>query len=159
MSFKAARVSRSSSIVLDGPIEKVFPLFGPVREKEWAEGWNPQIIYSVSSEVEEHMIFQTYGAYGGEETYTWAITQFNPGQYRIEYTVSTAKRIWFIRVECEGYDTKTLATITYTYTGLSAEGNELNKEAIEKMYARDLKDWEEALNYYLNHGKLLTRNH
>ena len=127
-----------------------------MREKEWAEGWNPEIIYSDDAEIEEHMIFKTSNAHAAEKEYTWVVTQFNPLDYLVEYTVSTPQRIWFIRVACESFEKQTSATVTYTYTGLSDEGNNLNREALEKMYARDLKDWEEAINHYLSTGKQLA---
>ena len=31
-----------------------------------------------------------------------------------------------------------------------------NRDHIERMYARNLADWEEAINYYLNTGDLLN---
>jgi hypothetical protein len=42
----AKRISRSSTITLNAPLEKVFPLFGPIKEMEWAEGWQPEIMYT-----------------------------------------------------------------------------------------------------------------
>lgn len=153
--FTAERISKCSTILLNGSMEKVFPLFGPVLEKEWAYGWNPEIIYSVFGEVEEHMIFRTKAHHAPEDFYTWVITQYDPDQHHIEYTVSTPNRIWFIGVQCKASDGKTIATVCYTYTGLNETGNQLNRAALEKMFADDLKDWEEALNYYLANGKIL----
>jgi hypothetical protein len=152
--FKAERIQKSALFVVNAPIEKTFPLFGPIREKEWAAGWEPQIIYSTNSEVEEHMIFRTNGGYHqGEGDYLWVVTQFKPTDFFVEYTVSTSNRIWFISVKCEPNDKKTNVTVTYIYTGLNDQGNELNKAALERMYAHNLKDWEEAINYYLATGK------
>lgn len=78
MKFKAERISKRSTIELNGPIEKVFPLFGPVLEKEWAMGWDPEIIYSTSCLVEEHMIFRTQSNNTMEEYFTWTVTQYDP---------------------------------------------------------------------------------
>ena len=36
--FESKRISRTSIITLNAPLEKVFPLFGPIKEKEWADG-------------------------------------------------------------------------------------------------------------------------
>lgn len=152
----AERISRCAVITLNGTIEQVFPLFGPVKEKEWAEGWDPEIIYSESGLVEEHMIFRTKAHHPSESHYTWAITQYDPDRHHIEYTVSTVNRIWFIRVVCKRDASKTTAEVCYTYTGLNETGNDLNRKALEKMYAHDLKDWEKAINYYLQYGKQLT---
>lgn len=153
--FKAERISKTASFIVEGNIENVFPLFGPIREMEWAEGWNPEILFIESDLAEEHMIFRTKGSME-EEHYTWVITQFDKSEHLVEYTVSTPNRIWFIRVVCESYHEKTKTTVSYTYTGLNARGNELNRIALSKMYTKDLKDWEEAINYYLREGKLLV---
>jgi hypothetical protein len=151
--FKSERVQQSASFILNGSVDKIFPLFGPVREKEWAAGWNPEIIYPLTVDVEKNMVFQTKGKHSGEEKYTWVISTFNPKNYQIEYTVSTSERIWLIQVQCEANELKTKATITYTYTALSPIGNERNKEALKKMFSNNLKDWQEAINYYLETGK------
>ncbi|HEY0655210.1 MAG TPA: hypothetical protein VGD65_18880 [Chryseosolibacter sp.] len=153
--FKPERISRTASFIVNGEIEDVFPLFGPIREKEWAEGWNPEIIFSRSDLVEEHMIFRT-SAPTDEKFYTWVITHYDPSQHLVEYTVSTANRIWFIQVLCERQVNETKATVTYTYTGLNTKGNELNRAALGKMYATDLKDWQQAINHYLDTGKMLS---
>lgn len=153
--FKAERISQSASFLIDAPIQKCFPLFGPIREKEWAEGWNPGVIFSNNPLVEKHMIFQTKGS-AEEEVYNWAVTEFNPDSHEIEYTVSTANRIWFIKVNCEDNKSSTRVSVTYTFTGLNARGNELNRAALKKMFTNNLKDWQEAINYYLQQGKMLS---
>lgn len=152
-SFKAERIQRSASFTVNTTIEKAFPFFGPVREKEWAAGWEPQIVYSNHPEVEEHMIFKTSGVQHGESEFLWMLTQYKPETYFIEYTVSTPQRVWFITVQCKAAGKNTNVTVIYTYTGLTEQGNELNKRAIEKMYTDNLKDWEAEINYYLSTGK------
>lgn len=153
--FKPERISKTASFIVDERIENVFPLFGPIREKEWAEGWEPEIIFSTNNLVEEHMIFRTKVS-SDEKYYTWVITQFDVSRHLVEYTVSTKNRIWFIRVQCQPSGESTKATVSYTYTGMNSEGNQLNRDALAKMYINDLKDWQEAINYYLHNGKMLT---
>jgi len=153
IAFKAERIQKSASFIVNTPVENAFPLFGPIREKEWTAGWEPQIIYSTHSEVEEHMVFKTPGKHPGESEFLWVLTQYKPKDYFFEYTVSTTQRIWFISVQCQPGGKNTKVTVTYSYTGLTEKGNELNKAALEKMYAHNLKDWEEAINYYISTGK------
>jgi hypothetical protein len=154
VNFKPERIHKAATFSVRARVEKAFPLFGPVREKEWAAGWEPEIVFSNSSEAEEHMIFKTSGKHHGEE-YLWVITQFKPDEYLIEYTVSTADRIWFIRVQCKAAGENTETTVSYTYTGLNSKGNAQNREALEKMFAHNLKDWEEAINHYIQTGEQL----
>ncbi len=150
----ARRIERTASFIVQASVEKVFPLFGPIREKEWAAGWEPQVIYSQHPEVEEHMIFKTSGN-PDEKEYVWVVAQYKPAQFFIEYLVSTHQRIWFITVECKPRQENTLVSVTYSYTGLTEVGNRINQESLAKMFAHDLNDWSEAINYYLSTGKRL----
>ena len=156
LKVKAERISRSASFKVVGKAQEVFPLFGPVLEKEWAEGWDPEIIFSSTGLVDLHMIFQTKASDTRERNFTWIVTQFEPEQYFVEYTVFTQLRIWFIAVQCKQLFDSTETTVTYTYTGTSDEGNDLNREALEKMFAQDLRDWQEAINHYLVKISLTT---
>lgn len=156
--FLAKRISQSATMKLYGTIEEVFPLFGPIREMDWEPGWSPKVIYPKDQLVEEHMIFTSPGRFEGEALYTWMITQYYPEQYMIEYTVSTSDRVWTIRVKCLSQEGNTLATVTYTYTGLNNRGNDLNEIALKNMYERNLEDWAEALNYYLETGRAIESN-
>ena len=151
--FRAARVEKSASFKVNTTVEKAFPLFGPIREKEWTAGWEPQIIYSPGAEVEEHMVFKTSARHANEGEYLWVITQFKQKDFFMEYTVSTAQRIWFISVKCRPHGNSTNVTVTYSFTGLTEEGNHMNELALSNMYANNLKDWEEDINYYLATGK------
>lgn len=154
LSFVPVRIQRSATILLDDLIEKVFPLFGPVREMEWADGWAPEILYG-SNEAEAHMIFRTRSHECAEEYYQWVIGNYDPFNYSIEYIVSSPGRVWFITVHCTARENQTLATITYSYCGLTEDGHRDNRFAMEKMFASNLSDWEHAINYYLKTGKKL----
>ena len=43
--------------------------------------------------------------------------------------------------------------ITYTFTGLTEEGNTHIAKHLARIFAHNLKDWEEAINYFLKTGK------
>jgi len=155
--FKSERISRTSTITLNAPLKRVFPLFGPIREKEWAAGWEPQVLYSTTGSVEEYMVFKTRSHHGHEPDSTWTVSKYHPDQAFIEYTVFAPGRLWWITIRCrEGIVGETTeAEITYTYTGLTEKGNAINERALETMYRRNLKDWEESINHYLETGERL----
>lgn len=158
-SFTSRRISRTSIITLNAPLKEVFPLFGPIREKEWAVGWDPQILYPTTGQVEEHMVFTTPSHHGhSEPDYIWTVSKYLPDQALIEYTVFTPERLWWITIRCweDNPNQITKAEITYTYTGLTDKGNAMNEMAIQRMYVHNLSDWEEAINYYLKTGKRLV---
>jgi hypothetical protein len=150
--FVPVKIRNTATILLSADVQTVFPLFGPVREQEWTPEWEPEILYGYS-EVEEQMIFRTNARYEGENFYQWIVSAYKPAQHLVEYTVSAPDRVWFIKVECKAHGQKmTLATVTYTYIGLSEEGHKRNRDAMEKMFAHNLEDWEHALNHYLKTG-------
>jgi len=154
--FTAKRISRTRSITVDGSLEKVFPLVGPIREREWAAGWDPDILFPPAVLVEERMVFKTRSHGGRDEAdSTWIVSKYLPEQSTIEYTVFTTERVWWIEIRCrEAEDPGTTrAEITYTYLGLNDAGNATNERALEHMYAHDLKDWEAAINHYLRTGE------
>ena len=160
-SFKPKRISRTSIITLNAPLMKVFPLFGPIKEKEWADGWNLEVVYSDANDIEEHMVFKTKSSHDhGEPNYVWTVSKYLPEQSLIEYSVFTTERLWYITIKCNENttDQTTKAEITYTYTGLTEKGNTINEKALQAMYSRDLKDWEEAINFYLKTGEILKHH-
>jgi hypothetical protein len=157
--FRAKRISRTASITLNGSLEQVFPLFGPIEEKKWAYGWNPRIIFPTTNRLEPKMIFKTRHKDKGKTDGIWVVSRLIPQQALIEYIVFTNNRVWWITVQCrEGQSKQTArAEITYTYTGLTEEGNARSAKHLAHIYAHELKDWEEAINYYLKTGKTLKR--
>jgi hypothetical protein len=151
-------LSRTSTITLHGPLAHVFPLFGPVRESEWAPDWAPDFIGGPPAALAEHLVFVTPAHDPAESDYVWTLSQYAPEQSALEYTVFTPERLWWITIKCRAVagGAATEATITYTYTGLTAPGHVRNAQALHAMYAHDLKDWERAINHYLATGAALA---
>jgi hypothetical protein len=159
--FQAERISKASTITLRAPLETVFPLFGPIRERDWEAGWDPQVLYATDDLVEEHMVFKTRSHHMNEPDYIWTVSRYHPERAFIEYTVFTPDRLWWIAVQCQGgaQGDTTRAEITYTFTGLTEQGVAINRAMLERMYRHDLKDWEAAINHYLETGKRLEQGH
>lgn len=75
-----------------------------MREKEWASRWDPQILYSDASLVEEHLVLKTPAHHGhGESDYAWTVLKYLPDQTFIEYTVFTPDRLRWIAVRADFY--------------------------------------------------------
>lgn len=155
-SFAAEKISKTASFIVDANIEQVFPLFGAFEERKWEPSWEPILIYPDEEMIEEGTTFKIkahghgHGP-GNESEYLWIVTKFDPQSHLIQYLVSTPNRFWTITVHCENMvsDEKTKATVTYSFTGLNTQGNELNKTSLDRMYRNDLQDWAEAINTYL----------
>ncbi len=161
--FVSKKITRTSAITLKAPIEKVFPLFNPVKEKEWADDWEPQFLTASmqDQDIQERMVFKTKSPHGHDEIdYIWTISKYLPDRSFIEYTVFTPERLWWITIQCSKVISNHLtnAEITYTYVGLTDKGNAINEKALQLMYAHDLKDWEKAINHYLITGEKLPHH-
>ncbi|MEO9965758.1 MAG: hypothetical protein ABJF11_08220 [Reichenbachiella sp.] len=153
--FISEKEVRSASFILDAEIERVFPLFGAFEERKWEKHWKPKLIYPETEVIEEGTTFSSDGS-AEEGEYLWRVSKFDPGLFHIQYLVSTQNRYWTITVKCQSSaDQKTKAEVTYSFIGLNEKGNQLNKIAADKMYSRNLEDWVEAINYYLEHGKAI----
>lgn len=152
--FRSEKVSRTASFTVDAEIGIVFPLFGAFEERKWERAWNPKLIYPEKEVIEEGTTFKTQGAQG-EAEYLWRVSKYDPTQYLIQYLVSTPDRYWTITVQCSPKGSQTMAEVTYCYIGLNSQGNELNRQSLDRMYKNDLKDWEKAINYFLKHGEAI----
>ena len=151
--FVSKKTTKTASFIVNETIVDVFPLFGAFEERKWDPHWEPILIYPDKEIIEEGTAFKIKGkghGHGSESEYLWIVTKFSPQTHLIQYLVSTPNRFWTITVKCRSIenDAKTNATVTYSFTGLTAWGNKLNQENIGKMYQDNLQDWADALNKY-----------
>ena len=77
---KPVRAVRSYTQQLVAPPHIVFPLLCPVREAEWANGWDPIRVWSASGFVEEDCVFTT----PGEPAAIWVVTRLDPDRFFVE---------------------------------------------------------------------------
>jgi len=152
--FLAEQYIKSASIVLDGKMDDVFPLFTVLGEKKWSSGWNPGLIFPASGNMEEGLVFQTPDHVHGAPSLIWVVSRYNTIAHQIQYTITSPIRVVIISISCTSLNGKsTKAEISYKLTGLSKDGNELSHHLITKMFADNLKDWETAINNYLEKSK------
>jgi hypothetical protein len=156
--FEANHVERTATITLVAPPEKVFPLFEPVGEKAWAAGWDPRFVYPQDEEAREGAVFRVE-AESGPDT-IWVISRCDRERHAIEYlTVKPDTQVGHIRIEvADGSDGTSAATVTYTFTALTEQGNALNDTFTEHHYLHKMRWWEKAINHYLRTGETLTHD-
>jgi hypothetical protein len=116
--------TQSFTIGLNGSVAEVTPLFGPIREAEWAPDWSPRFIHPAQGAQCEGAVFITTGGHGKDRL--WLVTTYEVENGRVEYVVMTpaftATEIK-IRVVPDG-EQHCKATITYRRSALSPKGNE-----------------------------------
>jgi len=151
--FVSERITKTATIFVNGSPDQVFPLFGAFEERKWSEGWEPILIYPDTETIDDGTTFVTRGHNHGEKKFTWIVTRYDNPQHTIQYLVYTENRHWIITITCKPYnENQTKATITYAFTGHNSFGNEIDQAMLTKMYAKGLRDWEEAINRHLASG-------
>ncbi len=154
MTFTPLHVSRSGIFHLPAAPAQVFPLFEPIGEMRWAEGWSPRVLYPASGEACLGMVFTTQ--HPDEAETTWTVVAYDPERCHITYVRQTpGSRIGVIDVSCAATEEHASeVTVTYTFTALSEEGNAAIAAFTEDFYVAYMADWERAINHYLRHGVL-----
>ena len=155
--FQAKRATKEYRQTINALPEKVFPLLCPVREAEWLNGWQYNMIYSESGVVEEGAVFSTPRE--GEPETVWIVTKHDPVNYRVEFTrITHQSRTCMLRIVVSPKDkNSSYVDISYTYTGITPLGNQFIDELTEEAFCEDMKFWEDSVNYFLNTGKQLKK--
>ena len=151
--FTAKRITRSYRQSISAPPDIVFPLLCPVREAEWLDGWEYEMIHSDSGLAEEGCVFSTPG--DDEEDTVWVIARYDRENYLIDFTRFTpGSRTCVLKVAVTSKgDTDSNVDISYTYTGITADGNAWIDNFTESNFLDAVKFWERSMNHFLETGE------
>jgi hypothetical protein len=147
-----AQQTQSFTISLQGPVAETTPLFGPMREAEWAPGWNPRFINPPEPAQREGVVFTTANNQGKERI--WLVTEYDANAGRVGYVLITpgiALATIKIRVQPDG-DRHSKATITYAFAALAPEGNAEVNQHDAHWAEKQRGHWETAINAVLAKG-------
>ena len=155
--FKAKRVTRKYEQTINSEPPVVHALICPVKEAEWLEGWDYNLIYSQSGVAEYGCVFTSQSA--GEET-IWTITKRDDVACETEFArVTPGSRVALVAVRIEdGGNQTSRVHISYTITALSAAGNAFVDNFTQENFVNDMQFWEAAMNHYLKTGKALPQS-
>ncbi len=150
---KPIRVKRTYTQHLVGTPQAVFPLLCPVREVEWVNDWDPNIVISNSGIAELGCIF-TIGSSDSEAI--WIVRTYDPSNWKIDFLkIIPNVTVTDIEIKLEESGNKTLAHISYMVTSIGPKGIKLVQDYTEEYYVHFMKAWEEEINYFLKTGKKL----
>ncbi|MTI87955.1 MAG: hypothetical protein FH748_08310 [Balneolaceae bacterium] len=140
-----------------GSRDDVFPLLCPVREKDWLDGWDFTMIHSESGLIEQDCVFTT--PHHGEFETTWHVTQHDSKEYLIEFLrVTPRENVVRINITLHKVaENETEVHISYQYTALTEEQNHFIKNELEHSFEESMHWWEQAINHYLETGKMLRK--
>jgi hypothetical protein len=149
------RVSHTYMQQLNGSAAAVFSLLCPVREADWIEGWDPDVVYTTSGLAEPDCVFVT-GA--GAERAVWTVTTHEPETGRVAFVkVTPETAVTRIRIQVTALDEDhCTAAIEYQQTALSPAGEDLVRTFTVEHYQQFMREWEARLNHFLATGLRLT---
>jgi hypothetical protein len=153
----ALRVTKSYRQLNTGEPSKVFPLLCPVREKDWIDGWEYEMIYSKSGLAEYGCVFTTPTPNGNVTT--WYVTGYSRENYTIEFVrVTPAEMAVKINIQLlDAGKNQTISDITYEYTALGEKGSEWIRNSVDTAFVQTMEYWEKAINHYLATGQKLLK--
>ena len=140
------REHAEASIILRLPAvpSVVFPLFGPVRESEWAPHWDPTILYPPDRTQKAGAVFTIRQH---DQDVIWVLTTYDAATLRIAYvTISPGRTAGQLDISLKPIGAnETEATVTHRVTALSENANEYVKDfAVQFPLERD--HWEHAIS-------------
>jgi hypothetical protein len=139
------RASASIELHLNASPDAAFPLFGPVRESEWAPDWSPVWIYPLDPrQTADGAVFTTPHGTGVS---TWVMTVYDTERRTVEYVnFIPGQRVTQISITV-GPDTAaaSVARVSYRVTAVSDEGSAFVAH-FAKEFPGEGPHWEKAIN-------------
>lgn len=155
MESKQLRKTIQHSVEVHAAAKDIWPLLCPVREYDWIEGWEAELIHSESGYNEQDCMFRTRTAEG--TSIDWITSRYEPETFHLE----------FVRFHEDGFvsryrinlvpltDATTRMELFMVMTGLSTK----NHESFPYDYLEKMRYWSTymgaALEHYLHSGTIL----
>jgi hypothetical protein len=127
------------SFHLDAPLAHVIPLFTALGERDWAEGWDPEML---SGKDERGSAWRTFG-HAGSET-VWIVTDYRPAEGRASYArVAYSSNIGLVDVTCTvAAGGGTDVSVRYTLTPLTSDGKAFVDDFLRgDSYSKMIEEW------------------
>ena len=142
----------TADCVVDVPPKQVFPLLCPVREYDWIEVWQADIVYTDSGVAELDCVFKT--AFPNEGDDVWIVSRYEPSE-RIEFVRVSAKRAmrYIVFLTAQGGGTR--ITWTQVITDLGDAKEVEPQENLQKTHDAMVERCGRMLAYYFETGKRL----
>jgi hypothetical protein len=136
--FKAKRVTRNCVQTIKAAPSEVHALICPVKEAEWLDGWDYDLIFSQSGFAEAGCVFISRSE--GEKETIWLITKRDDRNYETEFArITPESRVACLKVRIEdGGKHISRMHIAYTFTALTEEGNQFIDNFTEENFVKDM---------------------
>lgn len=146
--FIAHSVEFNGRFTVAGPIEAVFDLFSPLGERLWVPDWDPELQYPSGVSWARGQIFRTQEEAGQAVR---VVTTLTHESHEVEYhRVEPYRYVARVRVKCTAPAHQvTEVSTSYSFFGLTAEGNDAIGAMTDASYAEKMKRWERWISQYL----------
>ena len=152
MTGRGRAVTVAAEMHLPFAARGIWPLLCPVREYDWIETWECELVHSASGVNELGCVFRTaFPAEGDRET--WVTSRFEPEE-RLEFVrVNSWRAIRFV-IGLSPEPGGTRLTWTHHVTPLGADGKRYLENKPES-FAAQVSMLEKRLVHYLETGEML----
>jgi hypothetical protein len=146
-SFLARSITLKGRITFSRPADVVFRVFSPIGEKDWAPGWNPELLHPDGASWEEGLIFRTQ--VDGADA-VWIVTKLDVPSYLVVYhRVEPERYVVRIEIRCAAIANNATEVLTeYSFIGLSERGNREIAEMTQGSYDTKMSHWATWINRY-----------
>jgi hypothetical protein len=150
------RVAHSYRQRLHAPPSRVFPLLCPVREADWAIGWQPTLVLSHSGAAERDCVFLTREA---DNEPIWYVTRYEPSVGFVEMLkITPGVTACRLEIQLHADGEECFADVTYSHTSIGPAGDRFVERFTADYYRDFMQSWERELNHFLTTGRRLPQN-
>lgn len=152
--MKRNRSIKSYTMNLHGRPDDIFPLLCPVREYDWIQPWQCEMVYTDSGRAESDCVFKTNFPEDGPED-TWVISRYEPPEYIEFVRINPIRSIRYSIGLTQQDDENTQAIWKQVITGLNPEGDIFVTGFTDETYRKEMSMLQKMLNHFLKTGEIL----
>ena len=152
--MKRNRIIKSYSMKIDGTPDDVFPLLCPVREYDWIQPWQCEVVYTDSGIAELDCVFKTNFPDDGPED-TWVVSRYELPEYIEFIRINSLRSIRYSIELIQQENGSTQAKWKQIITGLNAEGDVFVAGLTDEAYVGKMRALQNMINHYLKTGGML----
>jgi hypothetical protein len=116
--------------VVSAPVDVAWPLFGALRERDWAPGWHPEFVWPEMAADQQGMVFKINQ---GETTAVWVNTSFERTANRVQYVYFIPDVVvTLITLALTPIESSTRVEVSYERTALTEKANEFVSQMAER---------------------------
>ncbi|MCJ8500289.1 hypothetical protein [Desulfatitalea alkaliphila] len=139
---------------LDGGADEIFPLLCPVREYEWIQPWQCEMVYTDSGRAELDCVFKTNFPDDGPED-TWVVSRYEPPKLLEFVRINAIRSIRYCINVIQQDDGSTQATWKQVITALNTDGDTFVNHLTDDAYDGEMTILQKMINHFLKTGEML----